>query len=181
MLKLEGPFGERFADVVGGQVKVKAAARLLEKLAEIDGRVGTTSQIFNASRIAGKAHLVHAANLALTARATGRNLAGSLNIEFVCWAAGLRQIDRALTRVGLQKNTKTVALLVVGATEEEVRKAREEALRELGIGRDDRVLEVGPEKIPSLAEAFSISEREQEVADIQKLVLERVALLATRR
>jgi len=181
MFKLKGPFGERFASVASGRVKVENVDRLLGKLAEIDEKTGATSQVFDASRIAGVEHLVHAARLALTSRATGKSLASSLNIELVCWTAGLRQIEQALERVGLQKSTDAVALLTVGADEETIGRTQEEILKYLGIERDDAAVEMKPEKIPSLVKAFSISRREREVADVQKIILERVALLALQR
>lgn len=181
MFKLKGPFGERFASVAGGRVKIENVDQLLGKLAEIDEKTGTTSQVFDASRIAGAAHLVHAARLALVSHATGKSLASSLNIEFVCWTAGSHQIEQALGRVGVGENTRTVALLTVGSSEDEVERARDEALRYLEIERDDVVLKIGPEKAPRLLEVFSISAKEREIADIQKLVLERMALLALQR
>jgi KEOPS complex subunit Cgi121 len=181
MFKLKGPFGERFASVVGGRVKVKNVDRLLEKLAEIDDKTGSTSQIFDASRIAGVEHLVHAARLALTSRAAGKSLASSLNIELVCWTAGLRQIEQALERVGLQENTDAVAILTVGADKEGVERTQEEILEYLGIERDDTAVEMKPGKTSSLVKTFSISRREREVTDVQKIILERVALLALQR
>ena len=181
MFDLKGSFGERVVGTVGGRAEIGDIDQLIGKLSEIDARNGTVSQIFDASRVAGEAHLAHAARLALTSHAAEKPLASSLNMEFTCWVAGMHQIGRALERVGIRGDTRAVAILTVGATKEEVERAQAETLKELGIERDDGVLEVGSEKDPDLIEAFSISERELEVADVQKLILERVALLEVQR
>jgi len=180
MLRLKGPFGERFVEVIGGRMEIRGVEKLIEELGEIDARFGTTTQIFDASRVAGKLHLFHSARLALIAHSAGRNITNSLTIELLCWAAGTDQIDQALERVGVRKNTGSVALLVLGKNEEGVSGAIKEALENLKIKREDKVLGINPEKTSKLAEVFSISERELETSDIQKLVLERMALLATR-
>ncbi len=178
MFELEGPFGKRFVGVAGGQVKVRNIDELLQKLAKIDGKNKTISQTLDASRIAGKKHLLHAAHLALIAHATGKNFAQSLDIELLCWVAGLRQIEQALERVGVHKGELSVALLTIGNSREQVRRTQEEALYRLEIKRDDKVLEVTPEKTSDLSKTFSIHERELDVTSVDELILERVALLS---
>lgn len=178
MFELEGPFGKRIVGVIGGQAKVKSVDELLQKLAKIDGKNETASQILDASRIVGKKHLLHATRLALIAHATGKNFAQSLDIELLCWVAGLRQIEQALGRVGVHEGERSVALLTIGNSREQVRHTQEEALDRLKIKRDDEVLEVTPEKAPDLIKAFSIHERELEAAGLDELILERVALLS---
>jgi KEOPS complex subunit Cgi121 len=178
MFELEGPFGKRIVGVIGGQAKVKNVDELLQKLAKIDGKNETISQILDASRIAGKKHLLHATRLALIAHATGKNFAQSLDIEFLCWVAGLRQIEQALKRVGVHEGERSVALLIIGNSREQVQHTQEEALDRLEIKRDDEVLEITPEKTPDLIKAFSIHERELEAAGVDELILERVALLS---
>jgi len=51
----------------------------------------------------------------------------------------------------------------------------------LGIERDDSVLELTREKVSKLCKVFSISKDGLKIAPIQKLVLERVALLVLER
>jgi KEOPS complex subunit Cgi121 len=154
---------------------------IFEELASVDRKHGTVSQIFDASRIAGKSHLLHGARLALIAQATGKNFANSLNIELVCWVAGERQINRAFEKVGMREGNMAVAILTVGKTRSGMRRAREDILRELHIKRDDSVLELASRKTVKLLEIFSIPKRELDIADVQKLVLERIALLSLQR
>lgn len=178
MAVLTGPFGKRILDIAGGRGVVRGVGEILKKVAAIDKKHGTTSQVFDASRIAGKAHLAHAAKLALTAQSTRRSFTSSLGLELMCWAAGVRQINLALERVGLREGGTEVAILTLGSSRLAVKRARADIFSKLGIERDDSVLELTPEKARSLAGVFSISERELGVTPIQKLVLERIALLS---
>lgn len=177
MFELTGTFGKRTVGVVGGRKTVDDVDEVLTKLASIDHKHGTVSQIFDASRIAGKGHLVHAARLALMAHGTNRGFASSIGIELVCWTAGLRQIDRALERVGISSGCNTLAILTIGRTRAQVRGAQVDAIHELKIKRDDGVVELTPQKIPALLKIFSIPKHELKITDIQKLVFERMALL----
>lgn len=178
MFELEGSFGKRVVGVTGGWAKVKNVDELLQKLAKIDGKNRTTSQILDASHLAGKKHLLHATRLALIAHASGKNFAQSLDIELVCWIAGLRQIEQALKRVGIHEGKCSVALLTIGNSHEQVRHTQEEAVDRLEIKQDDEVLEVTPEKTSDLSKTFSIHKRELEAASVDELILERVALLS---
>lgn len=94
--ELKGPFGKRIVRVAGGRGTVLNTDKFIQTLAAIDKVRGTTSQVFDALRVVGVEHLVHAARLALIAHVTKRNFASSLGIELICWVAAERQIERAL-------------------------------------------------------------------------------------
>ena len=181
MFKLRGEFGKRVVGVIGARGIMKNINAKLKTMAAVDKKTRTTNQIFDADRISGEEHLVHAAKLALTARATRTNFAESFNIELVCWVAGMRQINQAFERVGLREGCGRVALLTIGSTSSAVKRAQTEILDELGLKRDDAVLEVTAKKVPELIKSFGITKSELEIAPVQKLVLERVALLALQR
>jgi KEOPS complex subunit Cgi121 len=181
MFELRGAFGKRVAGVVVGRAGVSDVDEFLRKLAKVDKENKTTSQAFDASCIAGKGHLVHAARLALIAHATKRNFAGSLNIELVCWAAAERQIERAFDKVGLHKGIKNLAILSLGNSRAQVRRALVNIRRELDIKQDDGVLKLTREKVSKLIGIFAISKDELKIAPPQKLVLERVALLTLQK
>lgn len=181
MFELKGAFGKRVVGVIGARAEVQDVDTVLKTLRKIDEEFHTVSQIFDADHIAGKEHLIHAARLALIAQAAHVNFAGSLNIEFVCWASGLRQIAQAFERVGLRKRCERVAFLTTGNTREAVKCAQTKILRELCVERDDKVIDITPKKIPVLLKAFNIPKRELKIAGVQKLVLEKVALLSLQR
>ena len=178
VFELRGPFGRRVVGVAGGRGTVADVDELLRKLAVIDQTRGTTSQIFDASRVAGVEHLVHAARSALIAHATKSNFASSLAIELVCWVAAERQIERAFDKVGVRPGDGELALLTVGTSSAQVKTAIAKIFRELKVEQDDAVLGLKREKFSVLQKTFSISQEELRVAPLQKLVLERVALLA---
>jgi len=178
MFELRGAFGKCVVGVVGGRARVDDVDEFLRKLATIDKENQTTSQVFDASSIAGKEHLLHAARLALTAQATKKNFASSLNIELSCWAAAERQIARAFEKVGLHKVSKDLAILTLGDSRAQVKQTSVNIRRELGLKRADDVLDVTRGKVPKLLKVFSIQNDELKIAPIQKLVLERIALLA---
>jgi tRNA threonylcarbamoyladenosine modification (KEOPS) complex Cgi121 subunit len=181
MYELRGSFGKRVVGIVGGRLGNDGINAILEGLARIDRRRGTVSQIFDASRIAGKEHLLQAARLSLIAEATGKKFASSLNIELACWAAAERQIVRGFDKVGVHKGTSDVALLILGKSGLAVKRSIKDFVRELIVERDDDVVELTQEKIPTLLKIFSISRSELKICDIQKLVLERIALLRLQR
>ena len=178
MYELRGPFGKRVVGVVGGRTSVGKVDELLKKLKKVDGENETTSQVFDASCIAGVEHLVHSARFALIAHATGRKFASSLNIELLCWAAAERHITHAFEKVGLCEGSENVAILVLGASHQQVKNALADVCRELDITREDSVLELTREKTSKLVKIFSISKEELKIAPIKKLLLERVALLS---
>ncbi|KXB02264.1 hypothetical protein AKJ44_00915 [candidate division MSBL1 archaeon SCGC-AAA261F17] len=181
MLELNGPFGRRVLAITGAHAHVEDVESVIRKVRKISRANEVVSQIFNAKHIAGRQHLIHAARLALIAQEEGRNFADSQSIELTCWTAGLRQINQALERVGLRKGSAEVAILTIGGKVEKVKKAREEILHELGAKQGEGVLDLTPEKEPTLIRDFGISESELEVANLQSLVLERVALLSLER
>ncbi|KUO39643.1 MAG: hypothetical protein AVW06_03445 [Hadesarchaea archaeon DG-33-1] len=181
MFKLRGTFGKRVIGIAGGRATAANVDEIFKKLASVDRKHETVSQIFDASRIAGKGHLLHGVRLALIAHATGKNFASSLNIELACWVAGERQINRAFEKVGIRKGNITAAILTVGKTLLRTRHAQADILRGLQIKRDDGVIELAPRKIAVLLKTFSIPKRGLDIADVQKLVLERIALLSLQR
>ena len=181
VFELSLSFGKKAVGVAGGVVAIESVAELLQKVRKVDGEHGTVSQLFDAARIAGKAHLVHASRLALIAQATKTNFASSLGIELMCWVAAERQINKVFDKVGLREDSEALAVLTVGDRPAQVRRALGALVLELGIERDDGVLEISPRKIPTLSKIYSIPKPALEISEVQKLVLERVSLLALER
>lgn len=176
--ELKGPFGRRVVGVAGGRGMVVNTDEFLRALAVVDKVKGTTSQVFDALRVAGVEHLVHAARSALIARATKNNFASSLGIELVCWVAAERQIERAFKKVGVQEGKKELAFVVIGTSRAQVKATMAKIFSELAIERDDAVLGLRRDKFSSIQQTFSISSEELGVVPLRKLILERVALLA---
>jgi tRNA threonylcarbamoyladenosine modification (KEOPS) complex Cgi121 subunit len=178
LMELNGSFGRKFLSVVGGTLEIREVEGVIKKIGEIDKRSGTVSQVLDASKVAGMEHLVHSAYLALTAQAMGQNFAESPSVELVCWAAAEKQIGRAIERVGIKPGKSRIAVVVIGSSDAAVGGARDSILMELKIKRNDGVLEVNPEKARTLRKTFKISDKELTVANLNGIILEKIAILA---
>lgn len=168
----------RWVGLAGGRAGPLPVEEVLGRVRRVDRERGTVTQLFDASRVAGLAHLAHSARLALLARSRGLGFADSLSMELVCWTAAERQIGKALEKVGLREGSRTVALVSVGEERGAVEGALEEVLRETGMEREDGVVGLSPSKVRILSEVFSLPKGMVRKLGVQKLVLERVALLA---
>lgn len=177
MRKVTGSFGERFVELFGGKVQIKDVENVFEELAEIDERNGTISQVFDASVIAGRNHLLHSVELALEGMERDRSFANSPQIELTCWVSGLRQIRKALDKAGIDEKTERVAVVILGVDAEEVEDSRGEIFDILSLDRDDSMLEVREWKLDSLKKSLEIEENQVEVSLLEDIVLERIALL----
>lgn len=148
-------------------------------------------QLLNADLIASPKHLVSAAYHALAAFELGENAAKTLSIEMMLYASARRQISEALSIMGLKPGRPNVAVVAVCRSLDEVERCVEGLSKLLGAPKlSTEVLEVNPQKALAIEEAFGIS-REEVLAltsmgvsyedALVELVLERVALLATRK
>ncbi len=181
VFSLRGPFGKRIVGLAGGNAVVRSTAEFLHALGRVDREEGTLTQVFDASKIGGVGHLVHAAHLALVASSTGHNFADHLGIELVCWVAAERQIARAFQKVGIHEGKMNLAFVVVGNTARQVRSAFDRIFRGLNVRPDDTVLELTRDKVSVLKEVFSISREELKIAPVERLIMERIALLSLAR
>lgn len=120
-----------------------------------------------ADRVYGRDHLLHAATLAKRAVDEDRARTADVATETMLYAAGERQIGKALAFLGINEATRAVA---VAAWEDPT----EFAARE-GWTRDDAVLDGDA----SVLDAFGVSAEERAMLPRDRwgdLVLERVAL-----
>ncbi|MEM3421394.1 MAG: KEOPS complex subunit Cgi121 [Candidatus Hadarchaeum sp.] len=175
--RIRGSFGVRVLGLASGTFNVDSVEGFVRRLAKTDAEVGTVTQAFNSLRVAGVEHLVHASRLAIIAFESGRGFASSLAIELICWVAAERQIYRAFEKMGVRSGRNDLALVSVGSSASQVRKAILKIFKDLGAIWDNSLMEMKSEKIPEIRRAFSIA-REAELAPIQSIVLERIALLA---
>ncbi|TDA29446.1 MAG: hypothetical protein DSO03_06915, partial [Hadesarchaea archaeon] len=159
----------------------RGVGEILERIRGVDQKMGTITQAFDARLVAGKAHLAHASRLALLAHSRGMGFADSLALELICWAAAERQISRALEKMGLKEDSIAIGLVSVGEEKKAVEKALEEILRETEMEREDGVLDLSPSKERLLLERFHLPKGMVRKLGVQKLVLERIALLALER
>lgn len=181
MKEIEGRFGKRFIEITGGRMEINNVEGLIEDLEEIDKDNGTISQVFNAKKIAGLGHILQASKLALEALEEEKSFADSPKIELTCWTAGLRQINKALNKVGVTKGSKEIAVAIIGEKKKNVRNARASLFRELDIKESPEVIKMDEDKIKDLMGAFSISQDQLEVSSPEDIIKEKIALLSLKK
>ena len=165
--------------------------RLVEGIATIDdldtflGRLdavgdehGCTIQAFDARYVAGRRHLERALELADRAIERDDAIADDRAVEVLCYAAGRRQIDRAL-RMGVGEGETPVVVLVAADGEDGDETAAAATVREL-LDPADTLGEFDPETV---REFFDVGDAETAATDasLEDLVIERVALLTVEK
>jgi KEOPS complex subunit Cgi121 len=140
----------------------------LDAIAEIGEATGATIQAFDAAYVAGDEHLRTAVEHAQRAMARGENVADSMAVEILVYAAGRRQIDRAM-EMGVSTGDQAVVLVVTGGDTDAAVDRLEAAIEPADVSPE-------PARIRAF---FDISEAElaATAADLERLVCERVALL----
>jgi KEOPS complex subunit Cgi121 len=158
-----------------GRGRFEDVGALVETLADIGEAHDVTVQAFDARYVVSRRHLERALEVADRERARGAGIARDRGIEIALYAAGRRQIDRAM-EMGVSAGETPVVVLVDGPGEEaDAATALQEILspaETLGSGDESRIREF-----------FDIGSAELEATDagLEALVLERVALLVIER
>ena len=167
--------------LVEGTATVEDVDEFLDTLAEVGDAAGCTVQAFDARYVAGQEHLRRAVELADRAFERGENVARDRRVEILLFAAGRRQIDRALEMGVDEGEGPTVVVVDSPGGDESAEKEVAERVRHLlepaetlGIEHADR---------EQVREFFEITDEELDAAagDLQDLVLERVTLLVVER
>lgn len=167
--------GGRFPDV----------GSFLEVLEEVGDAHGVTAQAFDARYVVSERHLERALELADRERDRGAGIARDRGIEMTLYAAGRRQIDRAL-EMGVSAGETPVVVAVDGANSEgdgEESERRERAAAEAIGERLVRAETLGSYDDDRVRSFYDIGAAELDATDagIEALVLERVALLVVER
>ena len=127
-------------------------------------------QLFRADMVFGQTHLKTAADHAIRSIKEGRNSSSSVATETMLYAAGTRQIVKAIEKMGIRYGDSEIAL--VAFRDFDVKRFEEKT----HFRRDDSVLEGDVEMLRE----FGITGKEVAAVGEQKavdLVLERVALV----
>ena len=130
-------------------------------------------QLARADRIVGTDHIRSAALHAARSLAEGRAQAKSLDVEFMRYLAGERQIKSALAKMGLGETNAAVAVVGFGPKRKD---AIEHFVDSLGLREDDKVLDASDAKLA----AFGITATQLAATTPSRrldLALEAVALV----
>lgn len=158
---------------------------------EAKKRIGKTCvQFFDASFVAGSDHLLFAALNALNAFKSKENISSNLAIETLLYASAHRQIEEALSLIGVKHDTGHVVVLIMSPSAEQASSVLKIVSKLTKGKRDDSVVDLVDTKVKKLLQMFSISEVELEAKTEQKddqkqaiidLIIEHMALLVAQR
>jgi len=160
--------------LVDGRAEIEDLDSVLNEIGRISEATGSTVQLFDADYVAGERHLRRAAEMAGRAVERGSTIARDPAVELLLYAAGRRQINRAL-EMGVGEGSQAVVGVVTGGDET----AAVAAVEDLLASTDP--VEWGRRE--TLTAFFGIAETELAVVDgdLESIVLERGALLAVER
>lgn len=169
-------------------VKIADAEKFLEKIRK-EKQPNIETQFFDARLVATWQHLYFAVLNALTAFKNRENISKSLEVEIMLYASAQRQIQKAIRLLGIHHDSSDIAVVIVGEEPERLRTALSTIARHINAHPDETALELTREKMGVIQKAFKISDEELETVRkkdgleeaLTSLVIERVALLTTRR
>lgn len=141
----------------------------------------TIIQALDATGVYGKNHLISATIHATRAFEQKTNSTNSLALEILLYAAGERQIQKAIKKIGIKKETQTIAFVILYQHERKTSQRHmkmiiRQLLQKFHLSLDNTVLEGNR----STLKRIGITEREIATIPENKyadLVLEKVALV----
>tara|TARA_A100001037_G_scaffold298435_1_gene322152 strand:+ start:7969 stop:8460 length:492 start_codon:yes stop_codon:yes gene_type:complete len=157
--------------IIQGSLKSNNVSSFLDDLSSISDKYQCIIQSLDARYVAGTSHLSLAAKYSKRAFDRGETIAKDPAIEFILYASGRRQINRAM-EMCIGPETTEIVIITYGEKEKEA----SDSLRELIIPTDV----INPiQNMDVIRTFFNITMAELEVTsnDIESLVLERVSLL----
>jgi len=167
-------------EVVEGNITVEGIEGFVDELAAIGDQYGVAVQALDARYVLDREHLRRAVELADRAFERGEAIARERGVEILLYAAGTRQIDRALT-LGLEEGTHPAVVVVHAPEESGDEAAAADAVRALdGVESASTLGSYDPERV---REWFDVDEAELAATDagLAELVGERVALLTVEK
>jgi len=157
--------------VIEGSIDIDNIEPFIKKIKRISVEKKIVIQALDADKFAGYEHVEFAVNKAINSFKAGKNIANDLAKEILLYAAGTRQINRAM-KMGAHNGKNNIAIIAVGEPFD--------LLSEFNEIIPGNVLQYNESKNACLKEIFNITDNEIEAAGIDKLpelVLERVALV----
>jgi KEOPS complex subunit Cgi121 len=188
LLKFIKEFGT-YVEITGfNNVKVDNPQTFLRTIGQLKPP-DTDVQFFNADHIATWEHLYFAVLNALTVFANHENIAKSLAMETLLFAAAEKQIVKATALVGIKSDSQRIAVVIIAKRSGILKSTLSIVSKNLERKPNDSVLELSESKAVLVEKTFGIKRIELETVmkdnDVKKalvdLVVERMALSITRR
>jgi tRNA threonylcarbamoyladenosine modification (KEOPS) complex Cgi121 subunit len=143
-------------------------------------------QFFDADLIATQEHLYFAVLYALQAFRFKTNFSKTVAMETMLYASAKRQIQKAIKAIGINTQTKRMAVVIVGEDPKGIERLCDTLSGYISSEPDDSFLNLTKEKRAKIQEVFEICPKELETETdgesektLVDLVIEHIALLAT--
>jgi|WetSurMetagenome_2_1015567.scaffolds.fasta_scaffold159779_2 tRNA threonylcarbamoyladenosine modification (KEOPS) complex Cgi121 subunit len=166
-------------------VNFELAEKFLKKL-RAENSETVDIQFFNADLIATKEHLHFAALNALESFKSKTNTSKTPAMETMLYAATQNQIQRAIQKIGINRDSQNVAVVILGKERAQVELALMVVSSFFGCKPDESVLELTEQKQAAIKQVFQITDVEIQTVTkgntqeaIVNLIIEREALLST--
>ncbi|MCL2359780.1 MAG: KEOPS complex subunit Cgi121 [Nitrososphaerota archaeon] len=174
----------RYAEITGYQSITFEKTEAFLKTHRKQTTQQTEIQFFDAQLIASAQHLYFAVLNALQAFQNKTNISKSPAMETMLYASAERQIQKAIDRLGIKPQTKTLAIVIIDKDAKHIDDLLRTLTKYIGTEPDETVLEMTKEKETKIHQTFQITDTELETiadnkAETRDLVIERVALLAS--
>lgn len=180
-------------ELVEGVATVESVDDFVDGLGAIGDEYGVTVQAFDARYVVSRRHLERALELADRERTRGNAIADERAVEVLLYAAGRRQITRALA-MGIDEGETPVVVLVVALSPGETGDVETNDPAQTAHDRETDASEavadllapartLGATDDARVRSFFDVGDRELAATDatLADLVLERVALLVVNR
>lgn len=171
--------------VVEGEATVTDVDAFVTRLGEIGEEYGVTVQALDARYVVGREHVERAVELTNRERGRGEGIARDRVVEILLYAAGRRQINRAL-EMGVDEGTTPVVVVVDGGESDGGdggADADETGAADAVAAMLDPAETLGQYDRERVVDFFDIPDAELAATDatLAELVRERVALLVVER
>ena len=156
--------------ILEGTIFIKDTEMFLTKIKEIRKSRDIIILALDADKLAGEKHLMFAVEKAMNSFKTGKNIASDPGKEIMLYAAGTRQIKRAV-KIGVHNGKNNIVLAGIGEDVD---------LSSFNEITPNNVLQYDVSKNRALMDIFNITDEEIKAVGADKvpeLVLERVALV----
>lgn len=179
----------RYVEITGFKnAKIADPEKFLENIRR-EKQPNIETQFFDAKLVATWQHLYFAVLNALTAFKNRENISKSLEVEIMLYASAQSQIQKAIRLLGIHRDSSDIAVVIIGEEPERLKSALSTVAKHINAQSDETALELTEEKMAAIQKVFKISDEELKTVrkkdDMKKafvnLVIERVALLTTRR
>ena len=177
----------KYAEITGYKNIKFARAEEFLKANRKETKQNSHIQFFNAELIATQEHLYFAVLNALQAFKNKTNISKSPAMETMLYASAQRQIQKAIQRCGIKPETTSMAVVIIGENPKQIKTVLQEVTVCIGMGPDEKVLEMTKSKEKKIQEAYQITDEELKIVTkndnrgkaIVNLIIEQAALLAT--